>query len=392
MVDVNTIKFGEYVWHDQPYLHPQLQQQVERDFFDRTLEKKRAEDSLRASTRKPVIIRGERRSGKTSLLRLLEHHLANDPAGLFVPVLIPWQGIGSRDELFEEIRQGIVFELDQDLPDETPGDGQTPYSMTVVRYIETLRRLLAPVSAKTVVICIDEIDSIIEEAADFQEKNKILGLMTALAEASDLPIKLLLTLSRFPDLPRVRSSPLVTRAELINLPPFEKQDLDEMARRLSGSQAGLSEEDLQFIFYLSGGWPYFAKLLLVCLLEQAPGAHRQTQALARALAYPVLKETLEHIYDKHFDDAEKAMVLLCATDQGQVKAEKMEVLSDPLKAAAKRLADRHFLTEGADGSFSFMIGFLSGWFPAWNRFEAEVYSRLTETLRGLERLEDPYRR
>jgi AAA domain-containing protein len=382
------IKFNEAVWHDQPYLHPQLATQVEKDFYGRVEQKERAEAILRSESRKPAIIVGERRAGKTSMLKLLSYRLANDPSGQFVPVLVPWQGIRSRDELAEEILQGICSGLDIEPPDVNHLHGaSTQRDATATEFIKTMRQLLAPISNKIVVICIDEFDSIVEEAVQ-PEKSRILGLMNTLVEITDLPIRLLLTMSRLMDIPEARSSPLIAKSEQIHLHPFSKADLDAMVKGLLGQE--IPPQDLQRLFELSGGWPYFAKLLLIYLAELTPDETWIDRALGRAIAHAGVELTLENIYTKHFDDGEKALVLLLAQRGSAISTEEMSVVGVSLRTAAAGLAQRDFVSKDDSGSgYHFRVGFLAKWFPKWVKFEEEVENRLKDILQRIERLRDP---
>lgn len=383
------IKFNEAVWHDQPYLHPQLATLVEKDFYDRDEQKEKAEAILRSESRKPVIVVGERRAGKTSMLKLLSYRLANDPSTQFVPVLIPWQGIRSRDELAEEILQGICSGLDIELPDANqPHGASTQRDSTATEFIKTMRQLLAPISNKTIVICIDEFDSIVEEAAQ-TEKSRILGLANTLVEITDLPIRLLLTMSRLLDVPEARSSPLIAKSEQIHLRPFSKADLDEMAKGLLGQE--ISPQDLQRLFELSGGWPYFAKLLLIYLAELTPNETWIDRALERAIAHAGVELTLENIYTKHFDDGEKALILLLAKRGSSISMEEMSVVGVSLRTAAAELVRRDFVSkDDRDIGYHLCVGFLTKWFPKWVRFEEEVENRLKDILQRIERLSDPW--
>ncbi len=394
MFDPTRVKFNEYVWHDQPYHHPQLHVEVERDFYNREKEKQRSRALLRSLTsRQPVIFIGERRAGKTSMLRLIANDLKNDPSGRFVPVLIPWQGINSRAVLFQEILQGICFELDVELP----GIGSPPVSLTqgeptISQLINTLRGPLQKVAGKTIVLCIDEFDSIIyEEVRSSAEASKIVGLASGLVENSDLSIKPLLTMARSPSsLESTHSSPLTAKAEQIRLDHFAREDMDEMITDLVGAEVDLSDAQLERLYELSGGWPYFAKLLLVCMAGLEPGDDWLDRALKQALKHSAAKQTLEHIYNNHFSDHEKAVVLLLGRKDGHLSSKEMACLDVNLRTAARRLVVRDFLKADGHGGYAFRIGFLQEWFPSWIRFEEQMEVRLKDVLRRLDHDDDPW--
>jgi hypothetical protein len=390
MFDPTIIKFGEPVWHDESYTHPQLRRQFPKDFYGREIEKSRLEMILRSVSRKPAIIIGERRSGKTSLLRLIAEKLANDPSRGFISVLIPWQGIQSRDMLAKEILQGVHAWIGKQRQDsEQPASFKRDLN-TTGEFIATLRQLLMPISDKTVIICIDEFDSIVEDATP-DEQDKIFGLAHALIEITDLPISLFLTMARIPNIPETRSSPVIAKSEQIFLHPFSLDEFNNMIEGLLGeSIRNLPSEDLKRLFELSGGWPYFAKLLLKCLAELPPEEATLDQAVTHAVNNSNVEQALSDIYTMHFDDSEKTMVLLLAERNGRVGAEEMMAVDTSLKVAADQLTKRGFVLKDKNGSYSFRIGFLKDWFRNWVKYKLEVERHLTEILQCLERLNDPW--
>ncbi|MCA9924178.1 MAG: ATP-binding protein, partial [Anaerolineales bacterium] len=244
------IKFNEVVWHDTAYMHPQLRKEVGPDFFDRTQLKTMLRAALRDEFSSLLIFRGERRAGKSSLLRLLQHDLVHDPDHAFLPLYVPWQTVFSRAELADEILQSISYELDVDLSDE-----MAAHSIESDDGFVAALRELTVVSGKTIVICIDEFDSILEHGTD-AEQAKILALVDAVAQADRLPVKFLLTLVWLPDVP---TNHAMTRITVPRLAPFSQDDLNEMVSELMAWRVHLLTPDVRAeLFRLSGGWPYFA--------------------------------------------------------------------------------------------------------------------------------------
>ena len=190
----------------------------------------------------------------------------------------------------------------------------------------------------------DEFDSIIEERqTPLEEKNKILGLISSLLDTSGLPIKMLLTMAREPGkLESTRTSSLMTMPERIRLRPLKRGDFDEMITGITGSDMLLSHEDLDRLFELSGGWPYFAKLLLTSLSNPTGNEIDLDRALAEAVVHPNARQALEGIYQMHFDRAEKTLMLLLAKHDGYVEKEEIAIagnrleLNDKLKAVCPR--------------------------------------------------------
>jgi hypothetical protein len=390
MIIPDRIKLNEHVWHDEPYYHPQLRIQVPKDFYDRTDEKVVAERILRSlESRRTVILVGERRAGKTSFLRLMADHLKNDPSGQFLPIILPWRGIHSRAELFREMVQGLHFELELKMPPlDRPSDISSQDDITTAELVAEVRGLLGSAQGRIAVFCIDEFDSILEEKQTAQEeKGKILDLVNGIAETSDLPITVLLTMAHDPaKLESTRSSRLAAISKQIYLRPFKKDDFDEMLIGLTVSNMQLSHKDLDQLFDLSGGWPYFAKLVLTSFSNQAGGRIALARALEESLDHPAAQQALENIYYMHFNRAEKVLMLLLAKHNGYVTREGITAagsrleLGDRLNGAAHELADRGYVTVDSDGGCSFRIGYLKEWFPSWERFVGEVKTYLQETL------------
>ncbi|MCA9928879.1 MAG: ATP-binding protein [Anaerolineales bacterium] len=368
MNDSMGIKFNEAVWHDTVYMHPQLRKEVGPDFFDRTQLKTMLKAALRDKNSSLLIFQGERRAGKSSLLRLLQHNLAHDPAQTFLPLFVPWQTIFSRADLADEILRSSSYELDVDLSDEMIEDSIA----SDAGFVATLQELTA-VSGKTIVICIDEFDSILEHGTD-AEQAQILALVDAVAQAEKLPVKFLLTLVRLPACPADHAMAQVT---VHRLAPFSQDDLNEMVSELMAWRAHLLTPDVRAeLFRLSGGWPYFAKLLMVCLAEAEPGEGWFERALQTAVAHPLLEHSLSHIYFRHFNEAEKAVVLFLAARGMPLSAAEWDVLPSAWQTAVFKLVQRHYLTVDNTGGYQFCIGLLADWFPQWIRYEEEVQAHI----------------
>lgn len=377
------VKFSEAVWHDQPYMHPQLRERVERDFYDRKTPRELAESILWAlNIDKPIVFLGERRAGKTSMLKLLMCSLESDPR--FVPVEVSWLGIRSASDLMRELLDTLYFKLDLDNASlrETFGQIHTPAD-----FHRALASILKYTPGKCIVFGIDEFDSIIIEQADETKKNEIINVIASMVDAETLPVKLVLTMTREPNkLETGYASPLTARALQIRLEPFPKTDLEEMMLGIVMPGVSLSAQDLERIFDLSGGWPYFAKALLYYLV-QLSSEERLEQAREKAVQDHSLSDALEHIYHKHWDDSEKTMILLVAQRGGHVTAEEMSIVEQSVKSAAKELVKRGYLSETND-KYHFRIGLLQDWFLQWTRFEEQVQKYLKDILTRMERRED----
>jgi hypothetical protein len=390
MFDSVAIKFGEPVWYDHPYLHPLLQTEVERDFYGFAATRNRLQELLTDGTTDPVIIYGERRSGKTSMLKLLDEQLTSDPARRAISILIPWEGIQSRYELAKTILQQAHHRISKCAPNTCAS--ATDYEIAAATdsgFVTALREMSRCVPGKMFALCIDEFDSIIKRSPS-DGKKRILSLADSLVTSRDLPVKLLMTITHTPTISEVQTSPLFARSHRLRLHPFTSEELEEMVHGIMGSEAQkLVPRDQQNLYQLSGGWPYFAKLLLLYMSEIDPGPQWLDHALDQAVNHWGTEQTLNNIYECHLNDDEKAFLLLLAQHEGSIDAQTFAALGEPLRDAANALTVRDFVIRHPDGGYGFRIGFLNEWFNNWGRYEQEVERCLSPTLERLHERKPP---
>lgn len=364
MLNLAPIKFNQLVWHDQPYLHPMQRINVGPDFYDRAAEKAAIKAHLHSPDCAPLLILGERRSGKTSLLKLLDNYMTNDSAGKFMSVCNIWVGFKSCRDLIEEIWQEIQIQRRKITGPDQPFAGPKP--ATTAELLEALRSLPFERSQK-LVIAIDELDSYLNEAQDIAPAEGPLfeALIKGLMEASDLPVQLLITATCLP-------ADLTAGMISLRLHPFNAVDLAELVRGITdATAANLSDDDLAGLFELSGGWPWWVKLLLLCLNEAGPGEDRLSRAASLAVRHPNVGPLVENVYFYHFDKEEKALVLALSQQRGCFKAAQVAAMPAPRQTALADLVERDYLQRDWAGDCRFKIGLLADWFLMWNRFEEE---------------------
>jgi hypothetical protein len=376
MIDRMTIRFNEAVWHDQVYMHPQLRVRMPRDFFNCAAEKAQIERIVKTSKHKVAAITGERRTGKTSLLKLLIERLERDSSDQFLPVFVPWQGVVSSSDLGGDILYAAHQRIIHTLPSATALDIDLPNPASAQEFVATIQRLLALQPGKTIVIAIDEIDSILEGALG-DEQDRIADLLTPLAESADLPVRLALAMTRIPESARgSRLFDLTRHAGKVRLRPFSQADFNIMVGELLGAQVALPTDQIQRLFELAGGWPYFGKLLLSAFAETPAGEQWFERMLTAALANPNVNDTLRNIYTRHLDEHEKAVVLLLSQGRGTAGAAQIAAAGPDLAAAAARLDERDILVTRPDGGYTFRVGFIAEWLPKWPKYAEEVERRL----------------
>lgn len=373
--DPTPIRLNQHVYRDTGFRHPQLGTEVGREFFDRTVETARALDALAGRTSRCVLIVGERRMGKTSLFRHLIERLKAAP-GVVAAQLPPGGSLHSADDLFGEIVDQVAAmlpETGEDPPVFEPG-------LNAVAQLDALAALFAGQPGGTVVLCLDELDVCLEhQETPPAERARIAALIDGLGEREDLPVKLLCTMIRQPERLATGIAPdLLQRATLIHLPPFSGPDLDQMVAELASEHLGLELKagDLASIYRASGGWPFFAKVLLVTLGESAPGARRLEHGCEQAAVHPAVTEAVAHIFRHYLDKNEKCFMIELARRQGRLTAGQAAELGAAGRSAADQLVKRFFVARDPNGGYEFRIGLLAAWFQQWSKFQelAETYT------------------
>ncbi len=359
------VKFGPPVWHDQAY-ESQSKQKLERDFFDRTdVIKTVMPILLEPNLHMPIVVVGERRAGKTSFLRLLLHKLGQDQR--FIPVLIPWLGIDSASKLMKEFLDSLFLNLGLD---DTALKEQIRHVSNLSDFQAKLEEILADRPDAIVVFGIDEIDSIvIGQTVDQAGKDEIFRLIGFLSESTTLPIKLVLTSVREPE--QFGANYIFkAKTEPIHLKPFTIADLQEMIKVILGEDFLVTEQELNAIFAMSGGWPFFAKALIFSLVQLSPRERGIERAAGMAIQNTAVSSTWEHIYQMHWDEYERTLVLFLSNFGGYVANEKIRLHNHKFKIALHQLIDRGYLVKEDDG-LRFRVGLLQSWLSQWIGLEEQ---------------------
>lgn len=360
------IKFYQYVWHDAPFfVDNQLQP---ADFFDREQAKSLAEAALRDNSRVPVLLIGERRSGKTSLLKLIASRFNSDP--LIVPAIILWTGAPiSASEFMKEIFRVIGDAIDQDV-------GPSPNLNVSDRavFLRSLRTMLDQIPDKTIILCIDEVDSLILDSVP-PVGIEVLGILNTLLADETLRIRLLLTTTLSPAELETRTAyTLTSNAIHIRIKPFSKTDLSKMLCTLEQNVHG--DADLTRFFDLSGGWPYFAKRLLEDYRAHGARENWEENVVRNSIKDSNIIQAITKIYNEHWNQTERTLVLFLVQNGGRISSNEMnrlqsQVQKEALTQAALRLDDRGYLHFHKGEECRFRIELLQHWFAEWDRLEVE---------------------
>jgi hypothetical protein len=207
-----------------------------------------------------------------------------------------------------------------------------------------------------------------------------MAIIHHLVEKTEIPLSLFLTMTRLPEgISKEIASPLLAKCEVITLRPFTAQDMADMVYGLVGNSAVFSGQDLDWLYALSGGYPYFAKLLLANLFQRVSMTEETVrinqamlaQALTDAIDDPRAHYALENIYRVHWNADEKRVVLYLAERNEPVDIGELRVAGVSSLTAAKNLEKRFYLVE-RDGAYQLKAQFLGYWLRNWAEFDEEI--------------------
>jgi hypothetical protein len=375
----------------------------EKGFYGRHGEREQIERTLTSGTGRPVIIEGERRIGKTSLQRVTAKVIADKTGGHYVPLFLPpYRAMQSLEDFAKEILQALCSLVGRNLQETglTDSLGRFQFS-SYGEFADVVGRLVAGAPDRVFVLCVDEFDSIMMNCSDAAEARKILGLtdhLTGLAHR--LPLVVYLTVTRL--LPEMRDSygsPGISKSEFVKLGPLASDEAREMSVGLLENQVKFAVEVYQALYRLSGGHPYFVKLLLDRLLIRYWSGRAPllvTQDMVGEIEQDAVhdrraEQALENIFKVHFSDDEKALTLLLAHRQAPIGPDGLRVLGPEFESTAKVLVNRDYLIRDEQEHCDFRIGLLGRWLREWEQYETECERlKINKLERRLDRLADPW--
>ena len=384
MFDVRKIKFNEPAFHEEAY--KKWGRDYPRDFFDRQQQKAAVQDVLLdLNVRRAIFIYGERRAGKTSMLQYLVTKFQNEyPTAVLAS--LPYHGVSSATKFFQELEKVLC----NTLPAASSGSNSEHLSAS---HIQTdIIPKLQENGFRPILIYIDEFDNLLRELRKTSpnDANEVLGFFLTLIENPDLPVKTIFTTVQPLDATGF-TSPLSTKALHLVMSPFEEEDAIDMMQTML--KTGVTWDDLisildiKAICRLAGCWPYFLKALLTHLAQTEPSPQWLDQAKEKTLRDVNVSNTLMHVYQNHFDEDERAVMLWLANEGGKLTNEKLSLTVPSLLPAAQQLEKRFFLKEEEDG-IVFRTDILYDWFKHWGEFKEEwkKYRYKTLPIKGTEPL------
>lgn len=240
-------------------------------FFGRTEELRQIVNRLRSSAHESTSIVGERRIGKTSLLKHLDNQSVAEQLGLsqeeFCIIYMDFQGL--TDITPERFWQRILQKMER-----------TICNQEIIPEIKALRvqqsfdlfdleDLFATIadSGLTMVLLLDEFEYVTQNTnfgSDF------FGGLRTLAIHHNLPL-ITATRRELVDLchsDELKGSPFFNIFANIVLRPFPRTDVDQLLRGyLSNSNITFNEQEDEMIWKLGGGYPFFSQMAANYMFE-----------------------------------------------------------------------------------------------------------------------------
>jgi hypothetical protein len=352
----------------------------EKDFFGRKIELDNIVQVLLA--KQPVLIKAERRFGKTSVQNVALSRLGKCEDPQFVPLLIEPQGIKTLDEFAVNILQKTSSILGKSLNHIGLVNVRGQFHIeTVSQFDGAITRLLNESSKAMFVLCIDEIDEIIRNVGG--ELSKTMGLLSYLSEKSTLPINLFFTMTRLPEaLQDSFPTPFTNIVEIVELPLFTEETTQEMINKFLEDKFLYSEQEVSWLYRMGGGHPYFTKLLISSLLKNSLLTDNRLRitpdlldhVLEEAVRDPRAQVAVENLYRVHFNKNEKELISYMVMQSHLLTLEELRRAGMKWVTAAKQLCSRHYLVEN-QGRYDFKFEFLRHWLLNWDAFEEEDKDR-----------------
>ena len=356
-----------------------------KDYYGRAEQLEQIKNAL--SYNAPCVILGERRTGKTSTLHVITNYLKETKNPRYIPLIVEQM----QDETFKKLtlRQfariilgkltdslgkslrdtGYLDENDR-LRVETPEQFEEAFS-NIIKVVEGA-------ASKFYVLAIDEFDAIIELAP---ESDLIQELIThLLMKNSTLPIVVFLTMTRLPEALRHSiASPVLSGVKIIHLRPLVDEELRTMVDDIFVGLSLFQTSHLEWLLKMSGGYPYYIKLLLDNFLQlyglgktlPTVTAQMLQAALEKAVTDLGALTTLVNIYEMHFAEEERRLVLLLAyLKETALPVGILKEINTSCITAANQMVSRGYLVKTSE-YYDFRIRFWGDWLRGWANFEEE---------------------
>ena len=323
---VNPFTFGNPIRDAQRFIGRQsdLQQIVNR---------------LRANAHESTAVVGERRIGKTSLLKHLEDKAVAAALGLppeeFCLVYMDFQGLAdiTPDRFWGRVLQKIERAICNPALAPEIKEIRTQGNFDLFD-LEDLFTIIAD-DGMTVVLLLDEFEYVTQNpnfGSDF------FGGLRALAIHHNLPL-VTATRRELVDLchsEELKGSPFFNIFASIVLRPFNNQEVSDLVRcYLQDTGFEFTQEDIQLVLSLGGGYPFFTQM----------AAHYLFDARSRGLADEALADSVALAFDDQADSHYQYMWNRCTESEKitllAVSTANQQETTPETRATLENLASRH---------------------------------------------------
>ena len=308
-------------------------------FIGRQADLRQIVNRLRASAHESTAIVGERRIGKTSLLKHLEDKANASALGLppeeFCLVYMDFQGLAdiTPERFWSRVLQKIERAICNPALAPEIKEIRTQGNFDLFD-LEDLFTMIAD-DGMTVVLLLDEFEYVTQNpnfGSDF------FGGLRALAIHHNLPL-VTATRRELVDLchsEELKGSPFFNIFASIVLRPFSNEEVSDLiACYLQGMGVEFSEEETQLILALGGGYPFFTQM----------AAHYLFDAKSSGLAGEPLAESVASAFDEQADSHYQYMWARCTESEKvtllAVSTANQQETTLETRATLENLASRH---------------------------------------------------
>lgn len=334
----------------------------ERDFFNRTEIQQWVGDGLE-DTRTPLdLVKGARRSGKSSFILRMAHQFCDGPGSSYVHARITQGetiGINTTVNFVKQIIIAVSHAFDQPMPLEI----ESLTTLSAEEFLQELRHITSKYPHKRVLLTIDEIDALFDSIDTTQDKITVAGLIQALVEAASvvdnpLPFRYLFTTVA---VPRYLSLPRNSFREFY-LEPFSESDFDELINWLCGSNVTeMSPEDRLRCHELTGRWPFYlhwlcqeASFRQIDMSRGWPDRTIQEVIMDRGFPTSYLGYAITKTYNDLDNIQAKALLLILTKRPVLTKADLLELGTEYL-IAAKQLSEYGYFSGSEELGYNYRL-------------------------------------
>lgn len=290
-----------------------------RDFFGRKDEKGSIVSYIDLPAENRIMVLGEPKSGKSSMLKLVEAEI-KESRGEAMIVLSAGTAMWSTAKA---VLEGLVHALEKETGRKIPASRmQGRFKMK--QAVDIIGEFLDSEAGspdrpkKTMVLIIDKLDYALANRVT-NAKTGLQVLLFLRTMLDRLPLKLLFSVTRDPasnSFPVNFGDDFFSESRPVFLGPLEGLDFQDMVQTSLNRPRWLVDSHISFVYEQSGGWPYFAKVVL-SHMERRFRSNRNDPECLHDVLEEVAKDrslivVLNEIYENHFDNYERYAIALLA--------------------------------------------------------------------------------